>query len=375
MADTAPRVVPATAALPQETLRDRLRMQTWALYVIAFAALIGVLVAGRFILMSLVLAVMVFSLTLGTINRISRLNLGGIGLPRWLSYTVAMVLITGGLIFTSALMVNQLTALVIDMMAYSDVASQAISDLFGLFGENAASEVLSALRSININAYLRAVLGQLSTLMSVAVMTSMFAGFLFAEQFYFRPKLQALFPEGHKAAVAGRVVISILERINRYLLVKTVVSLGVGFIVYATMRGFGLQFAMAMGLISFVLNFIPNLGTLLASALAILAAFIQQPDWTVMVVFSLIVAAIQFVSGNILEPVLMGRKLALSTLGIVIALTFWGTVWGLVGMFLAVPLNVAVMVISSYVRPLHPLAVLLSRDGQLDTEALEPATP
>lgn len=369
-ADGPARRPEAAAPVPAPAigLLDRLRIQTWALFIIAFGTLVAVLVAGRFILMSLVLAAMVFGLTLGIIERISRIRLGGYGLPRWLSYTVAFLLITVGLVGAAIFVVSQINGLIVAMVAYSEVATLAIAQLFGWIGEGATAEVLSAIRSVNIASYLWALAAQGSTLLSVAVMTSMFVGFLFAEQLHFRPKLRALYASPAGAARAERIAAGIIWRVNRYLLVKTGVSAAVGLIVFATMYGFGLQFAAVIAVLSFVLNYIPNLGTLVASALAILAAFIQQPGWEVMIAFSAIIGAVQFLSGNVFEPMLMGRSLALSTFGIVIALTFWGSVWGVMGMFLAVPINVALLVLFANIAPLRPLAVLLSRDGDLGEE-------
>lgn len=354
------------------SLPERMRVQTWALFIIAFAALIWILVAGRFILMALVLSVIVFSLTHGTIVRISALRIAGRGLPGWLAATIAIMLITFGLLLCGVFLVAQMTQLVLDMMAYSEQASVAVAQAFSWLSESTRRDILETLRAINVNAYLRSVAAQLSSLFSVTVMTGMFAGFLFAEQHYFRAKLFALFPTPERAAVAGRVVRSIIERVNRYLFVKTAVSLAVGLIVYLTMISFGLEFAMAVALLSFVLNYIPNLGTFIASGIAILAALIQQPAWEMMAAFTALIVVVQFLSGNIIEPVLMGRRLALSTLGIVVSLTFWGAVWGVMGMFLAVPLNVAMMVAFSYIPALRPFAILLSRDGEIDTEALQP---
>lgn len=364
---------PPEATLPRAPLTgvlDRMRVQTWALFLIAFAATVGLLVAGRFILMSMVLAAIIFSLTLGVIERIARLRIGGYGLPAWLCYTAAFLLITIGLVTASIFVVSQINGLIVSMIAYSDMASQAIAQLFDWMGQGAAAEVLAAIRSVNIASYLWALAAQGSSLLSVAVMTSMFVGFLFAEHFYFRPKLRAFYATEAEADRAAAIVAGIIARVNRYLLVKTGVSLTVGLIVFVTMRGFGLQFAAVVGMLSFVLNYIPNLGTLVASAIAILAALIQQPGWEVMIAFSGIVGAVQFFSGNIFEPMLMGRSLALSTLGIVVALTFWGSVWGVVGMFLAVPINVALLVVFANIAPMRPLAILLSRDGDLSEVAI-----
>lgn len=366
-----PPAPPPVIPEPSRGFLDRLKVQGWALAIIAFAALVGLLIAGRLILMSLILAAIFFSITLGVIERISRLRVGRYGLPAWLSYTIAFVLISAGLIGAAIFVASQINGFIVSMIAYSEVASRAFAQLFESMGEGRSAQILGAIRAVNISSYLWALAAQGSTLLSLAITTSMFMGFLFAEQFHFRPKLRALFSTDADAERARLMIAGIIARINRYLMVKTGVSILVGVLVYGTMSGFGLKFATMVALLSFILNYIPNLGTLIASALAILAAFIQQPGWEVMVAFSGIVATIQFLSGNILEPMLQGRSLALSTFGIVVALSFWGTVWGVLGMFLAVPINVALLVICANIAPLRPVAVLLSRDGDLSQETVE----
>jgi predicted PurR-regulated permease PerM len=76
-----------------------------------------------------------------------------------------------------------------------------------------------------------------------------------------------------------------------------------------------------------------------------------------------IIGIIQFSVGNLLEPMLLGRSLHLSSFVIILSLTFWGAIWGVIGMFLAVPIMVMIMIVCSHVPMLHPVAVLLSRDG------------
>ena len=85
--------------------------------------------------------------------------------------------------------------------------------------------------------------------------------------------------------------------------------------------------------------------------------------------------AVQFVVGQVIDPLLLGRALRLSSFGIIVSLAFWAAVWGIAGMFLAVPIMVAVMIVSSHVPALRPVAVILSREGLPDTETdLDPPT-
>jgi predicted PurR-regulated permease PerM len=111
------------------------------------------------------------------------------------------------------------------------------------------------------------------------------------------------------------------------------------------------------------LNFVPNIGSIVATAIPTLAALVQFDSWTPVVLIFTFIGLIQFSVGNLIEPGLMGRSLNLSPFVIILSLTFWGAIWGIVGMFLAVPIMVMVMITCSHVPSLHPIAVLLSRDG------------
>jgi len=82
----------------------------------------------------------------------------------------------------------------------------------------------------------------------------------------------------------------------------------------------------------------------------------------------LIVGVVQFVNGNVIDPMLMGRALRLSSFGIIISLAFWGAVWGIPGMFLSVPIMVALMIVCSEIPAVRPVAILLSREGLPEPE-------
>jgi hypothetical protein len=87
-----------------------------------------------------------------------------------------------------------------------------------------------------------------------------------------------------------------------------------------------------------------------------------------MVIFA-VAGAVQFTNGSVIDPMLMGRALRLSSFGIIISLAFWGAVWGIPGMFLSVPIMVGLMIVCSHVPALRPVAILLSREGLPEEDA------
>ncbi|MFN2306163.1 MAG: AI-2E family transporter, partial [Paracoccaceae bacterium] len=171
-----------------------------------------------------------------------------------------------------------------------------------------------------------------------------------------------------QARRVGKIISSIIHRVNYYLLVKTLISAVTGGMVFVAASAFGLDLAAALGVITFVLNFIPNVGSIVATGLLALVAHIQFADGTATLILFLIGGSIQFVNGNIIDPWLMGRALRLSSFGIIISLAFWAAVWGIPGMFLSVPIMVMLMVVCSHVPALRRVAILMSREGLPETE-------
>lgn len=347
----------------------RQRLQTGALVIIAGAVILFLLVQARFMLTSLAVAIIVFSLTTDAIAYISRLKIGPLRIPNWLASLAAVLLISTGLFMLSSLLLSQVNTVLMTTLTYTERAPAAVADLFAWMGPEVETAIQNALRSVDVSGYLRTIAGQAGGLMQGTVLVILFVGFLFAERLWFDVKLTSLMGgDAARAAQAQRIIGTIMRRVNYYLLVKTVVSAITGLLAYGVSLLVGLELAVAIGVLTFVLNYIPNVGSIVATVLATLVAYVQlgEPGPTLGYFTALFV--IQFVNGNIIDPWLMGRTLRLSTFGIIVSLAFWGAVWGIAGMFLSVPIMVAVMIVASHVPGLRPVAVLLSREGLPDDE-------
>lgn len=344
------------------------RIRTVAQIIIAFAVVLFLLVQARFLLISLATAIILFSLTSDAINSIARVRLGPVRVPNWLASIVALLLISAALLSLSAVILSQINTVLSTTLAYTDRAPQAISAMVAWLGPDAEEAVFNAVSTLDVAGYLRTLAGQAGGIMQGTVLVILFVGFLFAERIWFTTKLESLFGDVKKAERVGRIVSSIIHRVNYYLLVKTLVSVVTGLMVYGVAQFFALDLAGALGILTFVLNYIPSIGSIVATVLVALVAYVQLADGTMALVIFLIVGVIQFVNGNIIDPMLMGRALRVSSFGIIISLAFWAAVWGIPGMFLAVPIMVALMIVCSHVPGFRAIAVLLSREGLPETD-------
>ena len=344
------------------------RIRTTALVIIAFAVVLFLLVQARFLLISLATAIILFSLTSDVIRFIARLRVGRLGVPNWLASLAAMVMISAALIILSSIILAQLNTVIVTALSYAERAPQAIASLFGWMGEDIEVAVFNSLRSVEISGYVRAIAGQAGGLMQGTVLVILFVGFLFAERIWFDVKMSNFFGDEAQAERATRIVISIIHRVNYYLLVKTMVSLITGAMVYAVAMFAGIELALALGILTFILNYIPNIGSIVATGMVALVAYVETGDPQVTAIVFFACGLVQFAVGNVMDPWLMGRALRLSSFGIIISLAFWGAVWGIPGMFLAVPVMVMLLVVCSHVPELRKVAVLLSREGLPEDE-------
>lgn len=171
-----------------------------------------------------------------------------------------------------------------------------------------------------------------------------------------------------KAAEVRRMISTIMHRVSRYLVVKTAVSIVTAFLVWLIFRAAGLELAVAVAILTFVLKFIPAIGSIIATAVATILTFVLTGDTALTVVICLGITGVRFAIGNVLDPMLLGQTLRLFSFGIILPLAFWGLVWGIPGTLLAVPIMVALMVVCAQIPWLRPVAVMLSREGLPDDE-------
>jgi AI-2 transport protein TqsA len=152
----------------------------------------------------------------------------------------------------------------------------------------------------------------------------------------------------------------ILSRVQRYLILKTVVSLATGVAAGLLVWLVGVDFALFWGFLAFLLNYIPNVGSFVAAGPPVVLSALQLGLAPTLVIAAGYLA-INMVLGNLVEPAVMGRGLRMSPLAIFLALVFWGWVWGALGMILSVPLTVSLKILFENTESLRWLAALLGR--------------
>ncbi len=157
----------------------------------------------------------------------------------------------------------------------------------------------------------------------------------------------------------------IARKLRRYLLVRTILGLLTAILYVAWLWIFGLDLLLVWGLLAFLLNFIPTLGSLIAGGLPILYALAQKDVGSALAIGAGILV-IEQIMGNYVDPRVQGRQVALSPMVVLVVLLIWGWAWGIAGAILAVPITIAIMIICAHVGPLRPFALMLSDARDMD---------
>jgi AI-2 transport protein TqsA len=180
------------------------------------------------------------------------------------------------------------------------------------------------------------------SLLSEAALILITAVFLVAEASVLPDKLRMMSPDAERRfADLSRIAVEV----NRYMAIKTWISLMSGVIVAIGLKIIGVEFAMLWGLLTFFLNYVPNIGSILSAIPPLLLSLLQPGGGFGMFLAVLILnIAVNVVTGTFIEPRWMGRGLGISTLVVFVSLVFWGWVLGPVGMLISIPLTMAVKI-------------------------------
>lgn len=165
-----------------------------------------------------------------------------------------------------------------------------------------------------------------------------------------------------QARQMATIIENVGTQVRQYLITKTLISLGTGFITFIILVAAGVDFPLIWAFLTFLLHFIPNIGSIIAVLFPFILSLLQFDALGRPVLILILLTTVQMAIGNVLEPKVMSFNLNLSALVILVSLIFWGWLWGVWGMVLAVPIMATVKIIFENIESLRPLSVLMSEN-------------
>jgi predicted PurR-regulated permease PerM len=206
-----------------------------------------------------------------------------------------------------------------------------------------------------------------------ALMVILFIAFLLFEAVFFKEKLDRAF-EGVRAGQIKKISSDVMTQVTRYLSIKFIISLVTGLVVGIGLRIIGVEFAVVWGVVQFILNFIPTIGSIAVGVGVSIFSLVQfWPEPGPVVATAFIMLGVNVIIGSIMEPKIMGDNLGLSPLVVMVSLLIWGWLWGFVGLILAVPMTVIVKIICENIPMLEPLSILLGSHRAAQAKAASSA--
>ena len=310
-----------------------------------------------------------------TVKRgIDRVPVVGRVLPEAVSFTLAFAVIVAVLFGLGAVVTANVEQVIDEAPAYYARLGQITQDgiaqaqAWGLVTED-ASVVIDDLQAAAIR-FMRSglanVAGIAGGLVGGLVTILLYTAFMLVERGRFLLKITQIAGPEDASAIVSDVIDDIGHLVRQYISIKTLTSLLVAGISYVIMVVLGVDFAAFWALLIFALNFIPIIGSIIAVALPVVLALVQPGGGLVLAGITLVLLFIaEQVVGSFVEPRLLGKSLNLSPLVILLSLASWGTLWGLAGALLCVPITVAIMIVLSQFDATRPIAILLSDNGEI----------
>jgi len=203
-------------------------------------------------------------------------------------------------------------------------------------------------------------LGPFLSFLSNLFLILIFLIFILAGKGQVKAKIEKAF-DPQRAQTVSEIFVNIDRQVQKYLAIKTVVSFFTGVFVWIVLLVFGVDYAIIFGFLTFLLNYIPNIGSIIATAFPVIIAVFQFETVWPAVWILVILITIQMLMGNLVEPRLMGEGLGLSPLVVLFFLFFWGWLWGIPGMILAVPIAAVVKIVCSNIPEFRFISVFMSK--------------
>ncbi|MFQ6081993.1 MAG: AI-2E family transporter [Candidatus Aminicenantia bacterium] len=211
-----------------------------------------------------------------------------------------------------------------------------------------------------VASFLLASLGSFFNFIANLFLVLLFLVYILAGRGKLRAKLEKSFKRKNSVRI-NEIISNIDHQVYKYLSVKTFISLITGILAGTILFIFGVNFPIVWGFLTFLLNYIPNVGSAIATIAPVVMAIIQfESLWPALWIIILLIV-VQMVMGNVVEPRVLGESLDLSPLVVIISLIFWGWLWGIVGMLLAVPIMATVKIVCENIPSLHFVSELISR--------------
>ena len=334
---------------------DSINLKNYFFYFASFVVIIaGVKMASQVVVI-LFLAIFISSIFSTLLKVLQKKHI-----PRLFSYFIILLIVSGIGVMLAYVINISLNDFLTNLPTYEEKLKNTILNLLH-FAQDSGIQIDKAkiMGALNFNSFFgftTNIIGSIGTFLSKFLLVVIGVAFILAESKSFQTKLRVIFRNNAKKLEHFNLF---SFNIQKYFVVKSFTSFLTGFIITIVLTLFGVDYPVLWGVIAMLFNFVPVVGSIIASIPAVLLTFMNLDiNTTIWVIVLYVIINISI--SNILEPKLMGKELGLSPLVIFFSLIFWGYILGIVGMFLAVPITMTLKISFDSNTSTHWLGILMS---------------
>ena len=333
---------------PKRVMNDQARLQTYCLLVVACVAIIVALIYTKVVLVPFFISLCVFAVLGPATTKLQKKFKWPYGVAMGLMFLAFVVLI----VLLTVLLVGSIETFIRDANIYAERLRAATTTVELWLADRGWSidikQIIDAIpQSFSIVETATSLTGWAVNIVGKVFLISIFVLFLLAGQ-------------GGRLHKSSPLYAQLQSQISKYIVFKFSVSLVTGVLVGLVLLSFSVDLALMFAVLTVLLNFIPNVGSMVSTALPMPIVFLQFGlGWQFMCIL-ILTSCIQMLIGSIIEPKLLGESMDLHPVSILVFLMFWGLAWGVSGLFLAVPITVILKIILNEIGPTRPVAELLA---------------
>lgn len=327
---------------------------------------VHILISGSDLLIPFVIAVVIWYLIISITSAIQKVSFFKHHAPYPLSLLLAMCVCVAILYTVFNLISSNIAEIISAVPMYQERFMNLITKTLDYFGVDKVPEPFKVFDQSKVVSFATNLASTITSIAGNMGVIFIYVLFLILEHRSFDSKLAYAIKDEKRLNKTQRVIKKISTQIQSYIRIKTGLSIVTAFLSYAVMYFVGVDFANFWAQLIFFLNYIPTIGSIIATILPCLLTILQFDSWAPFFIVSITLISIQFLIGNIIEPKLIGKTVNLSGIVIILSLAVWGSIWGITGMFLCVPIMVILNIIFSNFDKTRPMAIMLSADGEID---------
>lgn len=342
-----------------------MKVNNIASWLIATTIILFALIYGQMIILPFLIAILIWFVVKKTRNLLDKNTLIQKYVPSWIKTLLASFVIFGGIFTIGKVLSSNIENLAQSYALYAQNIEGISIKINELLNINLSAEMTNFMQNFDFTSHLEQFFNSISELLSNMVMIIFYVTFIFVEESLFEHKIKLMFTDSQQYANVQSTLKKVDKSMSSYISLKSLISLLSTTLSYFILLGVGIESPLFWAFLIFVLNFIPSVGPIIGTLLPSLFALIQFGEFVPFLVILFGVGTVAMLIGSFVEPRLMGNTLNISPLVAILSLAIWGSIWGIVGMFLSVPITVALIIVFSQFPSTRSIAILLSEKGRV----------